>query len=76
MDAHTKFNVGDSVFTIDKKTMKIRGFEIGSVFVGSTEKNVVKISYHAKGDSAFEENIPEEHCFPTEKELLAFVSSN
>ena len=74
MNVQTKYNVGDKVCTIDKKTLKMREFEISSVFVSTTDEGT-EVKYHAKGDSAYADNIPEEHCFPSENELLNHISS-
>ena len=74
MNVQTKYNVGDKVCTIDKETLKIREFEIESVSINSNENGAV-IKYHAKGDSAYADNIPEEHCFAEKHDLLSHISS-
>ena len=69
----TKFNVGDKVFTIDEKTMKIREFEVAwiSVFVhGGKEPSV---SYKSKDDSAYFVGCEEAKCFATKHELLTYI---
>ena len=74
MNVQTKYNVGDVVYTIDKATLKMREFEISTVFVSTTDVGV-EVKYHARGDSAYADNIPEEHCFLSENELLNHISS-
>ena len=74
MNIKTKFNVGDKVFTIDPSTIKIREFEVEQVKV-LAEGGDVKVRYHAKGDSIFREDYPEEKCFNTTEELLTFIST-
>lgn len=74
MNVQTKYNVGEKVCTIDKRTLKIREFEIDSIFV-STNDGGVETRYHAKGDSAYADYIPEEHCFSDQHELLNHIST-
>lgn len=73
MNVQTKYNVGDSVCTIDKKALKIREFEIEKVIVNSS-KSGAEVKYHAKGDSVYADDVPEEHCFPSRDELLSHIS--
>lgn len=75
MNIQTKFNVGDKVLTIDPSTMKIREAEIERVRA-IAEEGTVRVSYHAKGDSFFKDDYPEEKCFATKNELLTFISTN
>ena len=75
MNIQTKFNVGDKVLTIDPSTMKIREVEIERVRV-YVEEDAITVSYHAKGDSFFKDDYPEEKCFSTKNELLTFISTN
>lgn len=63
------------VYTIDKKTLKMREFEISIVFISTTDEGV-EVKYKAKGDSPYADSIPEEHCFPSKHELLNHVSGN
>lgn len=73
MNIRTKFNVEDKVFTIDKKTMKIREFEIGFMCVCVGQSGNATVTYRAKGDSAFADSYEEDKCFSTKHELLTYI---
>lgn len=75
MTVVTKYDVGDKVFTVEKKSLKVREFEIGSVFVSSITKDKARVKYLAKDDSIFSEGVPEEHCFSSQQELLTHVTT-
>lgn len=73
MSIQTKFKNGDVLFTIEKKDLKIRKFEVGSVHTSTGGEGVTSVQYHAKGDSAYADNYDERHCFATKEELLAYI---
>lgn len=73
MNIQTKFKNGDVLFTIEKKNLKIRKFEVGSTHTSTDSEGVTNVSYHAKGDSAYADNYDERYCFATKEELLAYI---
>lgn len=73
MNITSKFNVGDTAYTINKETLRIREFGVESVHVYVTEKSR-RVSYKAKGDSAYTDAYDENVCFATRDELLAHVT--
>ena len=74
MVLNTKFEVGDTLFTIDRETMKLRKFTVKSVaIICMTDKCAV--SYAAEGDDAWKPNIPEDRCFNSKEALFEFVNS-
>lgn len=73
MEIKTKFNVGDKVYTIDPKTLKIREIEVGGIYVyADGTENLIK--YRAKGDSPFGDSYNESVCFATRQLLLDYIS--
>ena len=70
----TKFNVGDTVYTIDKETMKLKEFEVSYVSVFSTKNEDVRISYGVKCDSYKSESYDERVCFASKDDLLDYVT--
>ena len=73
MNIKTRFNVGDTVCTIDKDTLKFRDFEVESVYAYATDKNC-RIKYKAKGDSAYADSYDENVCFTSREELLTHIT--
>lgn len=74
MNIQVKFGIGDKAFTIDQKTMKVREFEVEYINV-TVYPEETKVTYRAKGDSAYEDLVPEEKCFTSEADLLNFVTA-
>lgn len=72
----TKFNVGDKAFTIDKKTMKIREFEVDMVSIYLLSDGKPDINYKAKDDGILGDSIDEDKCFPTKHELLTYIEQS
>ena len=70
----TKFNVGDTVYTIDKETMKLKEFEVSYVSVFSTKNEDVRISYGVKCDSYKRESYDARVCFASKDDLLDYVT--
>ncbi|MBA7489039.1 MAG: hypothetical protein HG422_08465 [Prevotella sp.] len=66
MEIKTKFNIGDTLFTIEN--MRITSFEIDTVGVFMTKKNVT-VNYYSGV-------IPhkETECFPTKEALIDYIS--
>ena len=75
MKIETKFNVGDTVYTIDKKTMKLKEFEISSVTVLAITKDTCQISYGVKTENYNTESYEERVCFASRDDLLDYVTS-
>ena len=76
MNIQTKFNIGDKVCTIDKKTMKVKAFVIGSMSV-YVSKNDSKpsVNYRSSDDGYTGDSHEEEFCFPNETELLSYITT-
>lgn len=72
MSIETKFNVGDTVFTIDTKTTKVKGFEIESI-IAYAGNGYTKVTYKEKGSSILESNYDEDKCFANKEELIDYV---
>lgn len=75
MNIQTKFNIGDKACTIDKKTLKVREFEIGSMSVYVPKTGKPSISYRASEDGYSGDSCEEEFCFANENELLAYITT-
>ncbi len=75
MNIQTKFNIGDKVCTIDKKTLKVKTFEIGSLSVYVSKNGKPSVNYHASDDGYSGDSYDEEFCFSNENELLAFITT-
>ena len=73
MTIETKFNIGDTVFTIDNKTSKIKEFEIEKIFVVKSE-NYTQVNYKEVGASLLDPDYKEDKCFATKEELIDFIS--
>ncbi len=75
MNIQTKFNIGDKVCTIDKKTLKVKTFEIGSLSVYVSKNGKPSVNYRASDDGYTGDSHEEEFCFPNETELLAYITT-
>lgn len=74
MNIQTKFKVGDEVFTIDKKTLRMKKITLDKVYVYVTETDGIEISYRGEGE-LYDDVHDESVCFTTEHELLSYVKS-
>lgn len=72
----TKFNVGDKAFTIDKKTMKIKEFEVDMISIYLQSDGKPDIMYKASDAGILDDSIREDKCFATKHELLTFIESD
>lgn len=75
MNITTKFNIGDKVCTIDKNTMKMKAFEIGSMIVYVSKTFKPSVNYRASCDGYTGDSYEEEFCFPNETELLSHITT-
>lgn len=75
MNIQTKFNIGDNVCTIDKNTMKVKAFEVGSMSVYVLKTGKPSVNYRASGDGYTGDSYEEEFCFPNETELLSYITT-
>lgn len=66
MEIKTKFNIGDTLFTIEN--MRITSFEIDAVSVFMTKKSVT-VNYYS-GVMSHKET----ECFPTKESLIDYIS--
>jgi len=75
MTINTKFKPGDTVYTLDKKSMKIMSFEIDTVIFCSNPR-LTYISYKP-ADCQVEciyDTYDEDKCFASEKELIDYIT--
>ena len=75
MVINTKFNIGDELFAIDKKTAKAVKFKVGRIFVHVPEKGTPKVEYFGEDLPIFEGTYDEDVCFATIDELIEQVKS-
>ncbi len=75
MNIQTRFNVGDKVFTIDKETLKMKEFTVGSVHIWVNDG--ARVSYYALKDEvvSYGESYDESVCFASENELLSYITT-
>lgn len=66
MEIKTKFNIGDTLFTIEN--MRITSFEIDAVSVFMTKKSVA-VNYYSGMISH-----KETECFPTKEALIDYIN--
>lgn len=71
MNIETKFKVGDTVYTVDPETLKIKQFEIGSVS-SITSKDGTTVLVWPKTESYTSVN--EKKCFPTREALIDHIT--
>ena len=74
MTIKTKFNEGDKVFTIDTNTLKVKEFEVGRIST-YTAKGKTSVTLYPKEDTYTANGYNEDKCFPTQAELITFVTS-
>ena len=74
MTIKTKFNIGDKVFTIDTCSLKIKEFVIDHISTLSEGNKTIVTLYD--GESYLAQGYDESKCFPTEAELMTFISTN
>lgn len=74
MVINTKFNIGDELFTIDKKTAKAVKFKVGRIFVHVPEKGTPKVEYFGEDLPIFEGTYDEDVCFASMDELVAHIA--
>lgn len=70
----TKFNVGDKAYTIDKKTLKVKEFEVGTIVAYLQGDNKPSIDYRTKDDGFLSDLYNEDMCFATKEELMEYIS--
>lgn len=74
MNIETRFEVGDTIFTIDPDTLKVKRYEVESV---TTIANCNGVTSYVipKGKSAYR-SIDERKCFRTREELIGYISQS
>ena len=75
MNITTKYNVGDKVFTLDTKTLKVKQIEIDRIITLSKEGGETSVSLYDKEDDYCNNSYDESKCFPTEAELITFITT-
>lgn len=76
MNIKTKFNIGDKVCTIDRKTMKVKQFTVGIIKNYITKGDKVETSYVVEGEGYAGDSYDERFCFANEAELMQYVTTN
>ena len=71
MQIETKYNIGDKVFVIDKKEIKVKEMEISFIFVDVKFDRSLEVKYGEKG---LYESYPEAMCYPTKQELIDYLT--
>lgn len=74
MVINTKFNIGDELFAIDKKTAKAVKFKVGRIFVHIPQEGTPKVEYFGEDMSIFEGTYNEDVCFTSMDELMAHIA--
>lgn len=74
MEINTKFNIGDELFTIDKKTAKAVKFKVGRIFVHVPEKGTPNVEYFGEDLPLLEGTYNEDVCFASMDELVAHIA--
>lgn len=73
MKIETKFNEGDSVFTIDTSTLKVKNFKVDHIGTYTSNGKTTVTLYD--GSSVVGKGYEETKCFRTEAELIAYVTA-
>lgn len=73
MNIKTKFNEDDKVFTIDTNTLKVKSFTVKRIGT-HTSKGKTNVTLY-DGDSYNAVGYDESKCFPTESELVTFITT-
>lgn len=76
MTIKTRFNEGDTVFTVDTNTLKVKEFEIGRISTW-TGNDKTSVTLYPKEEKIFlsTTGFSEDKCFPTEAELITFITT-
>lgn len=73
MNIETKFKVGDTVYTINAETLKIRVFEVGIVTTYTNEKGATSVTLYPKDGSSFD-GADESKCFTDRQSLIDHIT--
>lgn len=73
MTAQTKFNVGDTTYTIDRD-LKLISFVIESIYI-SVRRDATNITLYPESNSFDLTGYPEAHCFRSKDELFNYIQS-
>lgn len=73
MEIKTKFNIGDKVYTIDPKTIKIKGFKVARISAFTTTNGNVIVNLYPKDNSFLSDYYEENKCFSSQEELIKFI---
>lgn len=74
MKIETKFNVGDTVTTINTATMKLTTFEVGRITTW-TDGESTSATLYPKDCSYSDRGYDEAKCFATEQDLLRHLTA-
>lgn len=73
MSIETKFNVGDTAFTIDPQSLRVRKFIVKSITTYSSDKGTTINLYPE--DGGYAEHYEEYKCFATRDDLMQHITS-
>lgn len=72
MNIETKFKVGDTVYTIDPETLKVKAIVIGTISTMTTDKGTTVLFYPK--DNGYLDNVNEDKCFASREALLDHIT--
>ena len=75
MTIKTRFNEGDTVFTVDTNTLKVKEFEIGRISTWTANEKTSVTLYPKEEKNYTTTGFSEDKCFPTEAELITFITT-
>lgn len=74
MNIETKYKVGDDVFTVDPKTLKVKEVEVAMITTSTTDSGTSVTLYPKRGDYGYGEGINESICFPSKEQLIDHIT--
>lgn len=75
MNIETKFKVGDNVFTVDPKTLKVKEVEVAMITTSTTANGGTSVTLYPKtSEYGYGEGINEDICFPSKEQLIDHIT--
>lgn len=73
MTITTSFNIGDTAYTIDKSTLKLKSFTVARIIAHVTSESTTVTLYD--GDTYNATGYDEQKCFTSSEALLSFITT-
>lgn len=73
MKIETQFNIGDTAYTIDSKTMKVTDFKVGRIGTYTCKDGKTTVTLYDEKDT-YPSSYEQDKCFHTEAELMTFIT--